>query len=163
MLTRSWPGLRRHVPEKIKEEVVLLFLKVVLFENSNKEGGVDPFLPRSNTQLTYLSCHFCRPRSRFQFRWLSPASTFCNASRRMSGTLKMDGEKAGDLSSTGERKDWLSFRKIFHKVFDEKNMGWAITTGTIYKSMNNRWRNRGHSQTVTGRSVLEITLLSLTR
>ena len=51
MLLRSWPGLRRHLPEnKKKEEVTLLFLEVALFENSNKgEGGVDPFLPRSTT------------------------------------------------------------------------------------------------------------------
>ena len=49
--------LRRHVPEKIKEEVVLLFLKVALFENSNKgEGGVDPFLPRSTTHSLH-ACH----------------------------------------------------------------------------------------------------------
>ena len=42
---------------KNKEEVVLLFLKVVLFENSNEgDGGVDPFLPRSTTH----SLHVCR-------------------------------------------------------------------------------------------------------
>ena len=40
-----------------KEEVALLFLKVVLFENSNKGvGGADPFLPHSTTH----SLHACR-------------------------------------------------------------------------------------------------------
>ena len=71
MLLRSWPGLRRHLPEnKKKEEVTLLFLEVALFENSNKgEGGVDPFLPRSTTHSLHgLSSLFCRPRSRFQLR-----------------------------------------------------------------------------------------------
>ena len=41
----------------------------------------------------------------------------------------MGGEKAGDLSFTGERKDWLLLRKSLRKVFDEKNMDWAITAG----------------------------------
>ena len=39
----------------------------------------------------------------------------------------MGGEKTG-LSFTGERKDWAQLRKR-RKFFDEKNMGWAITTG----------------------------------
>ena len=112
-----------------KEEVALLILKVALFENSsNGEGGADPFLPHSTTHSLHACRLFCRPRSRFQLRWWSPASTFCNASGQMSGTLKMGGENAGDLSFTGERKDWLMFRKRLRKVFDEKNMGWAITT-----------------------------------
>ena len=42
----------------------------------------------------------------------------------------MGGEKAGDLSFSGERKDWLLFRKSLRKVFDEKNMVWEITSGT---------------------------------
>ena len=45
--------------------------------------------------------------------------------RQMSGTLKMGGEKAGDMSFTGERKDWLLFRKSLRQVFDEKNMVWV--------------------------------------
>ena len=56
----------------------------------------------------------------------------------------MVGEKTGDLSFTGKRKDWFSFSKSLHKVFDEKIMGWAITAGTtlnkffIQKDTENR-------------------------
>jgi deoxyhypusine synthase len=34
-----------------------------------------------------------------------------------------------DLSFTGERKDWVTFRKSIRKVVDEKNMDLVITTG----------------------------------
>ena len=52
----------------------------------------------------------------------------------------MGGEKT-DLSFTGERKDWSTFHtESLHKVLDEKNMDWVITS--------------------TEKSVFEITLLN---
>jgi len=71
MLLRSWPGLRWHVPEKLKkEEVALLFLikKVRYLEIQIKgKDEVVPSLP--HTQHTCVSCLNCRPRPRFQLRY----------------------------------------------------------------------------------------------
>ena len=74
VMTRSTSA--RHVPEEIKkEELALLFFSTFLkwcyleIRIKEKDGSSSPPISFYHTQLTCLSCLFCRPRSRFQLRY----------------------------------------------------------------------------------------------